>query len=114
MGNPRITIKPAVGTWVVRTGGAVIAESKNALELTEGDYPVAIYFPREDVAMAFLDASDQTSSCPFKGTANYFHIAAKSGRIKNAVWSYENPLEEVAEIAGYLSFYTDKSAVEQV
>lgn len=114
MGKDRITIKPAVGTWVVRTGGAVIAESSNALELTEGDYPPVIYFPREDVAMAFLDASEQTSTCPFKGEAGYFHIAAKSGQIDNAVWTYENPLDEVSEIAGYLAFYTDKAAVERV
>ena len=114
MANERITIKPATGTWVVRTGGAVIAESSNALELREGDYPPVVYFPREDVAMAFLDESDQKSTCPFKGEASYFHIAAKSGRIENAVWSYENPLEAAKDIAGYLAFYTDKAAVERV
>ena len=31
-----IKIRPAEGTWVVRTGGAVIAESTAALELAEG------------------------------------------------------------------------------
>lgn len=112
MAYSRITIKPASGTWVVRAGGAVIAESDNALELHEGDYPVTIYFPREDVAMAFLDASDQRSTCPFKGEASYFGIAAKSGVIENAVWTYEEPLDSVSEIAGYLSFYTDKTTVE--
>ncbi len=114
MAKDRITIKPANGTWVVRTGGAVIAESKNALELSEADYPPVIYFPRKDVAMAFLDASEQTSTCPFKGEASYFHIAGKSGVMENAVWSYENPTGAVAEIAGYLAFYTDKAAVERV
>lgn len=112
MTDNRITIKPAAGIWVVRAGGAVIAESSNALELQEGDYPVAIYFPRKDVAMAFLDASDQTSTCPYKGEATYFGIAAKSGLIPNAVWTYETPLDGVSEIAGYLSFYTDKTTVE--
>ena len=112
MSESRISINPASGTWVVRAGGAVIAESANALELQEGNYPVAIYFPRADVAMAFLDASDQRSTCPYKGEASYFGIAAKSGPIENAVWTYENPLESVKEIAGYLSFYTDKTTVE--
>ncbi|MGE4612069.1 MAG: DUF427 domain-containing protein [Paracoccaceae bacterium] len=112
MTDSRITIKPASGTWAVRAGGAVIAETDNALELHEGDYPVAIYFPRKDVAMAFLDASDQTSTSPYIGEANYFGIAAKSGLIANSVWSYENPLDGVKEIAGYLSFYTDKTTVE--
>ncbi len=112
MTDNRITIKPATGTWVVRAGGAVIAESSSALELHEGDYPVAIYFPREDVAMAFLDTSDQRSTCPYKGEASYFGIAAKSGLIENSVWTYEEPLDAVKEITGYLSFYTDKTTVE--
>lgn len=113
MTDNRITIKPASGTWVVRAGGAVIAESDNALELHETNYPVVIYFPRSDVAMAFLDTSDQRSTCPYKGEASYFGIAAKSGVIENSVWSYEDPIDGVKEIAGYLSFYIDKATVEQ-
>lgn len=114
MANNRIRINPALGTWVVRAGGAVIAESDNALELHEGDYPTAIYFPRDDVAMAFLDASDQRSTSPYIGAASYYGIAAKSGIIANAVWTYEDPIDAVAEIAGYLSFYTDKTTVENL
>ena len=30
-----ITIRKAEGTWTVRSGGAVLGESRNALELTE-------------------------------------------------------------------------------
>ena len=109
-----IMIRKAPGTWVVRAGGAVIGETKNALELTEGDYPPVIYFPRGDVAMAFLDQSDTTSSCPYKGEAIYYAIVANSGPIADAAWSYENPKPAVAQIAGYLAFYTNKVAVEQV
>ena len=109
-----IQIRPATGTWVVRAGGAVLGESQNALELTEGDYPPVIYFPRSDIAMAFLEPSDTTSSCPHKGTASYFSIVAKSGPIADAVWSYTNPNTEVAAIKDHLAFYPAKVAVEQV
>jgi uncharacterized protein (DUF427 family) len=109
-----IKIRPATGTWVVRAGGAVLGESTNALELVEGDYPPVIYFPRGDLAMAFLDASDTTSTCPHKGEATYFSIVAKSGPIKDAAWSYENPKDGVSQIAGHIAFYTNKVAVEQV
>jgi len=114
MATDRIKINPAGGNWVVRAGGAIIAESSNALELREADYPPVIYFPRSDVAMEFVDASEQKSTCPFKGEAFYFHIAAKSGAIKNAVWSYEAPLEGVGEIAGYVAFYADKVTIERL
>ena len=109
-----IKIRPATGTWVVRAGGAVLGESTNALELVEGDYPPVIYFPREDLAMAFLDPSNKSSLCPYKGEAHYFSIVAKSGPIADAAWSYENPKADVAAIAGHIAFYTNKVAVEQV
>lgn len=109
-----IKIRKAAGTWVVRAGGAVLGESKNALELTEGDYPPVIYFPREDIGMAFLDATDTTSHCPFKGDARYYSIVTKSQVIKNAGWSYETPNKEVAEIAGYLAFHPNLVAVEKL
>ena len=109
-----IKIRPATGTWVVRAGGAVLGESTNALELTEGDYPPVIYFPREDLAMAFLEPTAMSSTCPYKGEASYFTIVAKSGPIKDAAWSYENPKDGVSEIAGHIAFYTNKVAVEQV
>ena len=110
----RMRVHPAEGTWVVRAGGAVIGESARALELLEGDYPAVIYFPREDVAMAFLEPSDTVTTCPFKGRASHFHLIANSGAIRDAAWSYEDPTEEAAAIAGCIAFYTDRAAVEQV
>ena len=110
-----ITIAQADGTWTVRAGGAVLAESENALELKEGSYPPVIYIPRDDIAMAFLDASDKTSHCPHKGDASYFSIVTKSTTIADAAWSYETPKEGVAAIAGHLAFYeSDLVVVERV
>ena len=110
-----ITVSKADGTWTVRAGGAVIAESSNAMALTEGDLPFVIYFPREDVAMAFLDASDHTTTCPHKGVARYFNIMSKSKTYENAVWSYDDPKDDVAGIKGHLAFVVqDGVTVEQV
>jgi len=113
--SSHITIRRAAGTWVVRAGGAVLGETTEALELSEGDYPSVYYFPRADVGMAFLDASDTTSHCPHKGDARYFSIVTKSEVLKDAAWSYETPLDDMAQIAGHLAFYTnDKLAVEKL
>ena len=110
-----IKIRPAEGTWVVRAGGAVLGESDRALELTERDYAPVIYFPRDDIAMDFLDESNKTSTSPLKGEANYFSIVTKSTTLKNAAWSYETPKDAVAAIAGHLAFYTgDLVTVEQI
>ena len=114
MPDDYIKILPATGTWVVRAAGAVLGESNRALELVEGNMPPVIYFPREDFAMAFLDKSDLISSCPHKGQATHYTIVAKSGPLRDAAWSYENPKDGVAAIKGYLAFYTNKVAVENV
>ena len=111
----KINIHKAEGTWTVRAGGAVLGESKNALALSEGAMPDVIYFPREDIAMAFLDASDHSCHCPHKGDASYFSIVTKSQTLKNAVWSYEAPNEDVARIKDHLAFYvSDVVTIEQV
>lgn len=110
-----IKIRKAAGKWSVRSGGAVLGESSNALEMSEGDYPVIVYFPRVDIAMALLERTDKVTHCPHKGDANYFSIVNRSSTTENAVWSYENPLDDVAAIKDYLAFYvSDSVKVEPV
>ena len=109
-----ITLRKADGTWVVRAGGAVLAEPEDALELTEGSYPPVIYFPREDVAMAFVERSNTQTTSPKMGAASYFTLVTKSGQIRDAGWSYETPTAGLEAIAGHIAFYPDKVAVERV
>lgn len=110
-----ITIEKAGGTWSVRAGGAVIGESQNALELCQEGHAPVIYFPRADIATAFLDSSAHTTDCPFKGTASYYSIVTKSRTIENAAWSYETPKSEMDQIKGYLAFHADDLvAIERV
>lgn len=111
----RITIRPAEGKWSVRAGGAVLGETTRALELDEEGYPPVIYFPRADLAMAFLEPSAKQSHCPWKGDASWFSIVTKSTTIPDAAWSYEAPKEDVAEIAGHVAFHaTDLVTVERI
>ena len=110
-----IKIRALSGKWSIRAAGAVIAETCRALERTEQGYNPVIYFPRDDIAMAFLDQTEKTSHCPHKGDANYFSIITKNGPIENVAWSYEAPQEALVEIKGHLAFYlNDKIAIERV
>ncbi|MFO7759354.1 MAG: DUF427 domain-containing protein [Roseovarius sp.] len=112
---PQIKIRKATGTWSVRAGGAIIGESRDAVELIEGENPAVIYFPRADIAMAFLEESDRTSHCPHKGDARYYSIVTKSHTLENAAWSYESPKADVADIKDHIAFYvSDRVAVEQI
>ena len=112
--SDRITIGEAGGTWVVRGGGAILGESSRALRLEETGHDPVIYFPRDDIAMAFLEPSETTTHCPHKGDASYFSLQTKSVLVPDVAWSYENPVEGAEAIAGYLAFYPEKVTVEGV
>lgn len=99
-----ITIRRAEGLWVVRADGAVIAESKNALEVTEGGSSPVIYFPRDDVGMAFLEASSLRSTDTPKGDVRYFTIHMQGRTLPDAAWSHEAPQDDLARLAGHIAF----------
>jgi uncharacterized protein (DUF427 family) len=109
-----LTIVTAEGTWVVRAGGAVIGESDRALELVEADGRPVIYFPREDLGMAFLEASATTASSRTLGEARFFAIVTGSGAIPDAAWSYEAPRDGAERIAGLIAFDSRLVVVEGV
>lgn len=109
-----IKIRNGQGTWVIRAFGSVIGESSRVLILEEHGHADAVYFPREDIGMEFLEPSQNTSVCPKKGTASYFGISTTEGLQPDAAWSYEEPIAQAAEIKGYISFYTDKVTIEQL
>jgi uncharacterized protein (DUF427 family) len=109
-----ITISEAGGTWVVRGGGAILGESERALRLEETGHDPVIYFPREDIAMAFLEPSATTARSPRKGDATYFSLQTKSVLVADVAWSYENPEGAIAAVGGYLAFDPDRVAVEEV
>ncbi|MCK8483860.1 DUF427 domain-containing protein [Aliiroseovarius sp. S2029] len=107
----QIKIRPAEGKWTVRAGGAVLGESKSALEVVEGNRAPVIYFPKGDVAMAFLDKSDTITTCPYRGEARHFSIQTKSTVIEDAGYMYDAPVEKLAALKDHLAFYAEKATI---
>jgi uncharacterized protein (DUF427 family) len=99
--------EPVVGVRV-EIDGVVVAETERARVLREGGLPPRYYIPRDDVRLELLVRTDHATTCPFKGGASYWSIELDNVRHENIVWSYEEPIEAVAEIAGLLSFYNDR------
>ena len=100
-----IAVSPAGKRVRVTFRGEVIADTREALAMKEGDYPVVYYCPRQDVKMERLERSTHSTHCPFKGDASYFSLKAGP---RDVVWSYERPYDEMAAIKEYLAFYPDK------
>jgi len=103
-----ITVTPNPARVVVTRGGRVLADTRGALTLQEASYPAVQYVPRADVDLSLLERSDHETYCPFKGEASYFSIQAGDEPAQNAVWTYEQPHDAVAEIGGYLAFYPEQ------
>lgn len=108
-----ITIANNEKRVTVSAAGRTVAETHAALTLREASYPPVQYIPRADTDMMLLHPSDHTTYCPYKGECSYFHIPSLGEKGRNAVWSYENPYEAVAEIREHLAFYPDRVKVEE-
>jgi len=107
----RLTTQPAYVRVRVKYEGELIADTTSAVEMHEKSSsgkvvaPVVYYLPRKDVRMERLARSEHHTQCPFKGTASYYSV--KNGP-ENAVWSYEQPYDEMLAIQDLLAFYPDK------
>ena len=102
-----ISIEANPSRVTVKVGGKIIADTRDALTLREASYSPVQYIPSRDVDMAALTRSEHTTYCPYKGDASYYSIPAGGDRSRNAVWTYEVPVEAMAQIKDYVAFYPD-------
>ncbi|WP_329050916.1 DUF427 domain-containing protein [Amycolatopsis sp. NBC_01488] len=100
-----ITVEPTKARVVVKAGGRVVADSRNALTLQEASYPAVQYIPREDVDFGVLERTDHETYCPYKGESAYYSLNAGDVKGENAVWTYEKPYDAVAPIKDHVAFY---------
>ena len=91
-----------------RVGDKVVAESNDVIQVNEDENPIRYYFPRTDVKMELLAPTETTTECPFKGIARHFDLRTGDAKLDAAVWSYEEPYEEHAELKDRVAFCDDK------
>ncbi len=106
-----ITIGPTRGRVVVRVGGRVVADSRQALTLQESAYRAVQYIPMADVDQSVLRRTDTSTYCPFKGDASYYSVQTPAGLVDDVIWTYEKPYAAVAEIGDHVAFYPDRAEV---
>jgi uncharacterized protein (DUF427 family) len=109
-----ISIEPTSARVVVSVAGRVVADTREALTLSEGSYRPVQYIPLKDVDMSLLKRTDHATYCPYKGDCAYYSIPLSGERSVNAVWIYEEPYAAVAAIKDHVAFYPDRvDAIEQ-
>jgi uncharacterized protein (DUF427 family) len=107
-----IDVEPAGGVVRVRYAGREIAASERALVLREARHRPVVYVPLEDVDAAVLEPSDHATYCPFKGEASYYSLRDGDRVAEDAVWTYREPYDAVAAIAGHVAFYPQHVEIE--
>ena len=114
--NPEHEVRETRLTDVVkvRLEGLTIAESEDVIRVDEADAPPRYYFPRSDVRMETLEPSERVTHCPFKGKATYFDLNAQGNHLRDAVWTYEAPYDEHADLAQRVAFDADAYPVLHV
>ena len=94
-------------------GGIVVADTRAAVRVLETSQPPAYYLPRADVRADLLRRTETRSVCEWKGAATYWSLVLPDGHggtdaVADVAWSYEQPTERFAAIAGHLAFYAQR------
>lgn len=108
--NHQINLKPSQTLCEVRVHGELLASSNRCLIMQEGSYAPVVYFPLAALPQDRLLASTTETYCPFKGTANYWHLSAgqNTEQVDDLIWGYAEPYDEMTGITGYVAFYEGK------
>lgn len=85
----------------------ILAESNTTIVI-EGNH----YFPFDSLNHDFLIESTHTSTCGWKGLANYYTVQINGEVNENAAWVYKNPKAAAAEIKGYVAFWKGVKVIE--
>jgi uncharacterized protein (DUF427 family) len=100
-------VRRSARTVRIEVDGDVVAETTGARLLFETWLTVRFYLPREDVRVE-LHPSSRRTYCPYKGEASYWSVEAGGRRRADLGWSYQQPLPEVAPIAGMVAFWNER------
>jgi uncharacterized protein (DUF427 family) len=63
------------------------------------------------VRMDLLRSTSFHTTCPFKGEASYWSADVNGQSHDGIVWAYPEPIPAAAEIAGFLSFYPNRTEI---
>ena len=89
-------------------GDRVVLDTTRAQLLYESDLPPRVYVPIEDLDAELLERTDTSTHCPFKGDASYWSVRVGDRVVEDAIWTYEEPIESAAWLAGYASLYWER------
>lgn len=106
--NYQVRIEPSNAFIEVKVGERVVAQTDQAVQVSETKHRPVWYLPADSVDAALITPTETQTYCPFKGHAAYWQITTNDRVIEDAMWSYQHPYDECLPLKGWVSFYTNK------
>jgi len=88
--------------------GQVIAESDDTV-IVEGNH----YFPRASVNPDYLQPSETTSFCGWKGDCSYHNLVVAGQQNPDAAWYYAEPYPRAENIRDHIAFWKGVAVSEK-
>jgi uncharacterized protein (DUF427 family) len=88
--------------------GETVFDTVDAKLLYETAHLPVYYVPEADLRHDLLEPSDTQTRCPHKGVASYRSIRVGDRFEEDAVWTYREPIDPAAFLAGHAAFYWRK------
>ena len=104
----RVDLHPESRRVRVTYAGTVIGDTTSALRVEETGHGPVMYIPAKDMRLDLMTKTEHSTYCPFKGKASYWTINVGDQASENAIWGYETPYDETAELAGHYAFYGNR------
>jgi uncharacterized protein (DUF427 family) len=101
-------VEPTPKRIRAQVAGETVADSRNALMLSESGLQPVYYFPRDDVRLELFEPTERHTKCPIKGEASYYSIRVGDREVRNGAWYYPHPIEGAEPIADMIAFYWDR------
>jgi uncharacterized protein (DUF427 family) len=98
-------VEPSRERVVVRLGGTIIVDTRDALRVLETSHPPAYYLPRSAFPAGVLLPAAGSSVCEYKGRATYLSVRAGGVVAERAAWIYPRPLPGYEALADHVSLY---------
>ncbi len=90
---------------VIRLGGRVVADTREAFRVLETSHPPVYYLPRNAFAEGALTSAAGSSFCEFKGAARYLTLTSGGAKAERAAWYYPSPSPGFEAIADHVAVY---------
>lgn len=101
-------VEPVISRIRVEFGGIVIADSNKAYRVLETASPPTYYIPQADILMKYLEPSNRSALCEWKGKAGYWSVRVGKKYSENVAWSYQDPWEGFEFITDHIAFNARK------